>query len=136
MVFAFTARAAAAEAYEDDETFAAGVAEQENGGGHELTFMCCLHEPDEQDIALGMDSYCLVTADQGTVYGGVKEVRLKDRVLRVVVDSSNLEALGLDDAEIEVTLDVDDERIEQLREGLLRVLAYGRPSERPALLDL
>ncbi|MEV5576651.1 Imm10 family immunity protein [Spirillospora sp. NPDC052269] len=136
MVFTFTARAVAAEADEDDETYVAGVAEQEYGGGHELTFMCCLYEPDEQDIALGLDSYCLVTPNQGTAYGGVKEVRMKGRVLRVVVDPGKLEALGLDEPEIEVTLDVEEAQIEQLREGLRRVLTHGRPSERPAVLEL
>ncbi|WP_412516454.1 hypothetical protein K8Z49_37735 [Actinomadura madurae] len=28
-----------------------------------------LDEPDEQDVRTGMDSYCVVTADQGTAHG-------------------------------------------------------------------
>ncbi|MES9537913.1 Imm10 family immunity protein [Actinomadura sp. NPDC000600] len=136
MAFTFTARAVGAETYEDDECFIAGVAEHEDGSGRQLTFMCSLYEPEDQDIATGMDSYCLVTPGQGTAYGGVREAVLKDRVLRIVVDPSNLEALGLNDSEIEVILDVEETQIRQFREGLRRVLAYGRPSERPAILDL
>ena len=136
MAFTFTARAAGAETYEDDECFIAGVAEHEDGSGHQLTFMCGLYEPENQDIATGMDSYCLVSAGQGTAYGGVREAVLKDRVLRIAVDPSNLEALGLNDSEIEVTLDVEETKIQQFREGLRRVLTYGRPNERPTILDL
>ena len=84
--------------------------------------------------AVGAETYeddeCFMT------YGGVREAVLKDRVLRIVVDPSNLEALGLNDSEIEVALDVEETHIHRLREGLRRVLTYGRPSEQPAVLDL
>ncbi|WP_149260376.1 Imm10 family immunity protein [Actinomadura sp. K4S16] len=136
MAFTFTARAVGAETYEDDECFIAGVAEHEDGSGRQLTFMCSLYEPEDQDIATGMDSYCLVTPGQGTAYGGVREAVLKDRVLRIVVDPANLEALRLNDAEIEVALDVEDAHIQRFREGLRRVLAYGRQSEWPTVLEL
>ncbi|MFI6516061.1 Imm10 family immunity protein [Spirillospora sp. NPDC050679] len=135
MTIRFTARAAGVE--EDlDETLSAGVAEHPDGGGMALTFMCGLDEPDEQDVEQGMDSYCLVTADQGTAYGGVTEVVLRDGVLRVVVAADDLEALGLDDTEIEAVLDVDEQDVERLRDALRRILAYGRPDAHPAVVRL
>lgn len=120
----------------DDETLLAGVAEHKDGSGMSLTFMCGLYEPDEQDAALGMDSYCLVTPDQGTAYGCVSEVTLQEGVFRVVVAEDDLEALNLNETEIEVTLAVDDESIEQLRQGLRRILTYGRPDAHPTLVHL
>jgi hypothetical protein len=57
-------------------------------------------------------------------------------VLRVVVRPDDLKALGLDDAEIEAVLAVDAESVEQLRQGLRRILAYGRADARPAVIQL
>lgn len=136
MTIRFTARAAGVEEEPDLECLTAGVAEGEDGNGMVLLFMCGLFEPDEQDIALGQDTHCLVTADQGTAYGVVDEVVLRDKVLRVKVAADSLEALGLDDHEIEAFLDVDDDTIDQLRGGLRRVMAYGRPDAHPAVIEL
>ncbi len=55
------------------EVLSAGVSEGEDGSGMALVFVCSLREPDEQDIASGMDTYCLVTADQAAAYGVVAE---------------------------------------------------------------
>jgi hypothetical protein len=132
----FTARSAGADEEPDYECVSAGVSEYEDGTGMVLIFQCGLFEPDEQNVALGMDTYCLVTADQGTAYGGVAEVTLRDGVLRVVVGTDDLEALGLDDPEIEAILAVDDESVEQLRQGLRRILAYGRADAYPAVVQL
>ncbi|GIH94227.1 hypothetical protein ACFFMN_06185 [Planobispora siamensis] len=44
-------------------------------------FRCALDEPDEQDVALGWDTHCAVTADQGTAHGAVNEVALHGNVL-------------------------------------------------------
>ncbi|QFG21109.1 Imm10 family immunity protein [Actinomadura sp. WMMB 499] len=136
MTIKFTAQVVGVEELPDEETLLAGVAEHEDGSGLSLTFMCGLYEPDEQDTALGMDSYCLVTPDQGTAYGGVSEATLQDGVLRVVVAEHDLEALKLDETDIEAGLAVDNESVEQLRRGLRRILAYGRLDARPAIIRL
>jgi hypothetical protein len=78
----------------------------------------------------------LVTPDQGTAYGGVKEVAISNGVLRVVVADDDLKALGLDHAEIEATLAVDEKSIEQLRQSLRRVLTYGRPETHPVMVGI
>ncbi|MGV9386877.1 Imm10 family immunity protein [Nonomuraea sp. NPDC003707] len=135
MTIRFTARVAGVEE-EADDCLTVGVAEGEDGAGMVLLFMCGLFEPDEQDIELGMDTYCLVTAGQGTAYGVVEEVTLRERLLRVKVAADSLDALGLDDHEIEASLAVEDDVIDQLRDGLLRVLTYGRPEACPSVLEL
>lgn len=135
MTITFTARAAGV-AEEAGDCLTVGVAEDEDGAGMVLLFMCGLSEPDEQDIELGMDTYCLVTADQGTAYGVVEEVTLRGGLLRVKVAADSLDALGLDDREIEASLVVEDDVIDQLRDGLLHVLTYGRPEARPSVLEL
>ncbi len=114
----------------------AGVREAEAGDGMMLTFQCCTYEPDDQDIALGWDTYCVVTADQGTAYGAVQELTLRGNVLRVVFDVDALEALGLPEPEMEAVLDVDEQSLGQLRQGLRHILAYGRADARPKVLKL
>ncbi|MFC7645518.1 Imm10 family immunity protein [Streptosporangium lutulentum] len=57
---------------DDSETTVFGMAEHEDGTGNALIFMMSAEEPDEQEIGLGMDTYCVVREDQaGTTYGGV-----------------------------------------------------------------
>ena len=48
---------------------------------------------DEQDEALGMDSYCLVT-DGGTHYGGVLSWDIGGSTLRIELDTAAASALG------------------------------------------
>ncbi|TDD96816.1 Imm10 family immunity protein [Actinomadura rubrisoli] len=136
MTIRFAAQAVGVDEDSELECLTAGVAEGEDGSGMSLLFMCGLFEPDEQDIALRQDTHCVVAADQGTAYGVVDEVVLRDKVLRVKFSADGLEALGLDDREIEAFLNVEDDAIDQLRDGLRRVMAYGRPDAYPAVIEL
>lgn len=136
MTIRFTAQVVGADEYPEEECLSAGVSETQDGDGMVLIFQCCTYEPDDQDIALGMDTHCVVTADQGTAYGAVREIAIHGKVLSVVFDPDDLEALGLADSEVEVTLDVDEASVEQLRQGLRRILSYGRTDARPRVLDL
>src|SRR5712691_11829905 len=63
MTIRFIARAAGVDEEPELDCLTAGVAEDENGSGMVLLFMCGLSEPDEQDIALEQDTHCLVTAN-------------------------------------------------------------------------
>lgn len=119
----------------DGEVLTAGVAEDRDDGA-QLVFMRMLDEPDEQDVRTGMDSYCVVTADQGTAYGAVTEIGMRASVLRVVFAPDKLQALGLSDPQVEVTLDADAEVVEEFKEALKRILDYGRPEARPSLSHL
>jgi hypothetical protein len=136
MTIRFTATAVGVDEDDELECLTAGVAEDEDGEGMVLLFMCGLTEPDEDDVELGEDTHCLVTADQSTAYGAVERVALRDKVLHVTLSPSGLEELGLDEPEIEAVLDVEDEVVDQLRVGLRRVLTYGRADARPRQLEL
>ncbi|MGY0059249.1 Imm10 family immunity protein [Streptomyces sp. LZ34] len=132
MTYRFMARAAEGELDAEGAYVEAGIAEGADGSGFVLLFMCGYEEPDEQDVALGLDTHCVVTADQGTAYGCVREAVLEGKVLRVCLEPSALDALGLADAEIEATLDAPAEDTARFLEALRRVLAYGRPDALPA----
>ncbi|RBQ13950.1 hypothetical protein DP939_43365 [Spongiactinospora rosea] len=135
MTIRFIARVVGVEDGADD-CLSAGIAETEDGDGMMFDFQCSLYEPDEQDIALGWDTHCVVTASQGTAYGAVNELTLHGNVLRIVLDPDDLGALGLPDPEIEAIIEVDDEAIEEFRSAMRRILAYGRADARPSVVHL
>lgn len=135
MTIRFIARVVGVEE-EAGDCLSAGIAETGGDDGMVIEFQCALYEPDEQDIALGWDTHCVVTANQGTAYGAVTELTLRGNVLRVVLDPGDLEALGLPDPEIEAIIEADDESIERFRNALRRILAYGREDARPRVVHL
>ncbi|MGW5385976.1 Imm10 family immunity protein [Nocardia sp. NPDC003963] len=112
----------------------AGVAESHDTAAFSLVFMCDFEEPDEQEVSLGMDTHCLVTRDQGTAYGCVREVELTDDVLRVTLDPESLDDLGLTDPVVEALLRAPAAEVARLWEVLPRILVYGRPDARPRLM--
>ncbi|ALV31252.1 Imm10 family immunity protein [Streptomyces sp. CdTB01] len=136
MVHRFTACAVTTEVDPDNDVMQVGVVEGEDGEGFFLLFMGNLGKPSRQNVALGLDSHCLVTPDQGTAYGCVREVALADRRLVVSLDPASLEELGLVDPEIEAELDVSDEDIERLRGVLAQVMTFGRADARPRRVAL
>lgn len=131
MTYRFTARAATTEIDPDGYFIEAALAEGEDGSGFVLMFMAGEEEPDDQDVALGMDTHCLVTAGQGTAYGCVREAVLTGDVLRVSLDPEALEGLRLNDSEIEAVIDAPAADIALFRQVLAQVLAYGRADAAP-----
>ncbi|WP_274561081.1 Imm10 family immunity protein [Streptomyces spiramyceticus] len=137
MTYRFIAQVACGLDNEDeDDCMMAGVAESDDGDAFSLIFMCDFEEPDAQEVSLGFDTHCLVTPDQGTAYGCVREVTLNGDVLRVVLDPDSLASLGLDEPVIEVVLRAPPEDVGRMRDVLPRILAYGRPAARPFLVEL
>ncbi|MER8062801.1 MULTISPECIES: Imm10 family immunity protein [unclassified Streptomyces] len=136
MTYRFTARAASTEIDPDGYFTEAGLAEDEDGSGFILMFMAGEEEPDEQEVALGMDTHCLVTSDQGTAYGCVREAVLDGNVLRISLDPEALQSLQLDDGEIEAVIEAPAEDLVRFREVLAQVLTYGRTNALPARLVL
>ncbi|MEU6949516.1 Imm10 family immunity protein [Streptomyces sp. NPDC046316] len=134
MTYRFTARVATTEIDPDGYFTEAALAEGEDGSGFIMMFMAGEEEPDDQEVALGMDTHCLVTADQGTAYGCVREAVLEGDVLRISLDPEALESLRLDDAEIEAVLEAPAEDVARFREILAQVLAYGRADAVPTRL--
>ncbi|WP_405635711.1 Imm10 family immunity protein [Streptomyces sp. NBC_00056] len=120
---------------DSDDCVMAGVAESDDEEGFSLLFMCDFDEPDAQEVSLGMDTHCLVTPDQGTAYGCVREVQLDNDILRVTLDPASLEDLGLTDPIVEALLRAPTEDLARMREVLPRILQYGRPEARPRVLS-
>ncbi|WP_017241996.1 Imm10 family immunity protein [Streptomyces sp. SS] len=131
MTYRFTASSIAAEVDVDGE-IQAGVAEE--GEGFFLLFTSLVGEPSAHDISLGLDTYCVMTPDQCTAYGCVREVALTGTSLTVSLDPGCLDDLELEDAKIEAVLDVPAESIDELREVLAKVLTFGRAEARPRLI--
>ncbi|MFC9677892.1 Imm10 family immunity protein [Streptomyces sp. NPDC056949] len=134
MTYRFTARVATTEIDPDGYFTEAALAEGEDGSGFIMMFMAGEEDPDDQEVALGMDTHCLVTADQGTAYGCVREAVLDGDVLRISLDPEALESLRLDDSEIEAVLEAPAEDVARFREILAQVLAYGRADAVPTRL--
>ncbi|MEV6260687.1 Imm10 family immunity protein [Streptomyces sp. NPDC051784] len=131
MTYRFTARAARTELDPDGYFTEAALAEGEDGSGFILMFMAGEEEPDDQEVALGMDTHCLVTAGQGTAYGCVREAVLTGNVLRISLNPEALGDLRLSDSEIEAVIEAPREDIDQFRGVLAQVLTYGRADAVP-----
>ncbi|BCY10457.1 Imm10 family immunity protein [Actinoplanes sp. L3-i22] len=115
--------------FEVDE---AGFAEEPDGSGFALMFQRTDYEPDEQDVRLGFDTYCLTTGDGRTHYGGLRSANLAGADLTLTISPDASAAVGL--AEIStIKLDVDAVSLADFREGLPQVVNWGRESEIPAL---
>ncbi|GAA2281765.1 hypothetical protein GCM10010145_62140 [Streptomyces ruber] len=134
MTYRFIARAARTETDPDGYFTEASLAEAEDGSGFILMFMAGEEVPDEQEVALGMDTHCLVTAGQGTAYGCVREAVLTGDVLRVSLDPAALHDLRLSDSEIEAVIAAPAEDVVVFREVLAQVLGYGRADAVPTRL--
>jgi hypothetical protein len=129
----FTARVSCAVEEEDTNAFIAGVAEHPDGDGLSLLLMCSVQPPDEQDVSLGMDTYCL-TDEQGiTAYGCVETIKLTPTHLRLMLKPET-EEFGWTRATVRLSL--DEKSRDELSEGLRRVLTYGRPDAWPAAVDV
>lgn len=127
-----------ADAGEDDgEVYVLGLRHSaEEAQSWSLMFMECYDAEDEQEVALGMDTYCLVVdPGQATAYGGVAQCVVAEGHLRLVLATDTAEALGTP-AELDFALAMDEEQIEMVKRGLARVLTSGRHSAIPPLLRL
>ncbi|MFF3937492.1 Imm10 family immunity protein [Streptomyces phaeofaciens] len=137
MAYRFTAQLACGLDEQDQgDCLIAGVAEADDEEAFSLLFMRGFDEPDAQDVRLGMDTHCVVTPDQCTAHGCVREVELDGDVLRVRFDRSSLDALRLSDPVVEALLRAPAADVARLREVLPRILEYGRPDARPRMINL
>jgi hypothetical protein len=117
---------------EDDEVVEAGFAQGADGSGFALMIQRADYEPDEQDVSLGMDTYCLTTGDGRTHYGGLLYAELDgdQLTLRLSPDAAAIIAIT------EVTtvrLDVDAASLAAFRSGLPQVVNCGRSDAIPTL---
>ena len=134
MTLRFAARGVVTDV-QPDGFLVAVLTESAEGDGVWLQFQSKLDGPDERDVVLGRDTYC-VFADEGPAFGCVREAVLSDRVLRIVLSADSLALLGVAESEIEVSLEVDQDAVTHFREGLAMILAYGREDARPRVMNL
>ncbi|RKT53658.1 Imm10 family immunity protein [Saccharothrix australiensis] len=128
----FTARSFGFEEDEDDEVLEVGVAESADGGGVVLLIQRATYDPDEQDVNLGLDSYCLVS-DGRTHYGGVVRAARVGEELQLDMSSEAADTLDLD-ARVRIRLDGPEEQVEVFFRGLRTVLDWGRSADRPEMV--
>lgn len=129
----FTVRYVDIEELPDVETLAVGLTEAEDGNGPSLLFSIPTLPYDEQDRALGQDTYCVVSETGATVYGGLSACVLRDDVL--ILGFTAIAATALDlPRMLQLPLHVDAAAIAELRDGLRRV--FSRTATPPATLIL
>ena len=121
MTHGFTARILAVLRDEASQTEVLALGEEPDGGGRSIQIQRSLLEPDEQDVALGQDTYCLVLESGATFYGGVERWALEGRELVLVLSAEAQSALSIrSPISIQHGPQVDTEALEA---GLRRLLA-------------
>ena len=111
----FTASRVAFE--EVDGVFIVALAEHGDGDGAHVMFQS--GPTDEQDVALGMDTYCICTDNGACHYGGIASWRIAGGELEIELDEQAKRVLGCDG--FRVRIPADDEGA--VRDGLERILA-------------
>ena len=87
---------ASAVSFERDDNLRAQwlvLAEHPDGSGRRLEVQRPL-QVDEQDRALGLDTYCLVTEEQATHYGGVLDWQIEESALQLALTEEASRAIG------------------------------------------
>src|SRR5213080_2952977 len=124
-IYELEVRRIAIEELEDMDAFVVGLAEHDDGSGESLVFATALTVLDEQDRSLGQDTYSVSTAWGDTVYGGLTECVLQDDLLALTFEAAAADILGISQ-ECRLHLQVDQDSIDHLKQGLGRVLSPGR----------
>lgn len=107
----------------------------EEGAARSLLLQRSTHEPDEQDVRGGMDSYCVSTERGFTVYGCLRTVVFGGTTLTLVFRQEDAQALGVP-SEVALELGTAEVDTAHLADRLREVLHWGRASLRPELAGL
>jgi hypothetical protein len=75
---------------------------------------------DDADVRTGMDTYCLVTGSQLTLYGGVDEFSIDERRLRLSFSPEAVQTLRVPP---EWVIDIEGDGYRQVTTALARLLA-------------
>lgn len=120
---------------EDAGILSVGVAQHHDGSGRSLILQGVDPASRNSELLEPDESYCLTTETAATIYGGVRAIALRDRMLRIRLTRAAAKTLRLR-AELTITLNVDNEAVAKLRSGIRQVMAYGAGSQSPPLLEL
>jgi hypothetical protein len=112
-----------------------GVAERRDGTGRNLILQGVDPASENAELLSDEEGYCLVTETAATVYGGIKAVTLRHGTLRIWLTRTAAEELDLP-TKLTITLNVEDQALHDLRNGIRQVFSYGSGQESPPKLDL
>ena len=118
-MLSFKAVAVCATEMPDLGCFVIVLAEQPDGSGARLEIQRATSF-DEQDRALGQDTYCLCDEGGSTHYGGVVSWRIAINMLEINLNSAAATALGAEGYTIE--LEISPEDYAKLKDGLQQAL--------------
>lgn len=142
---------------ENADAFTVGLAENESetetGEGAFLILQCAVVPPTDQDVATGMDTYCLMDENGATRYGGIERVELASTTsgtgadagagtdantasLRIRFDEDAADEFGVESTDRQLTLALPAARTADLAAGLRRVLTYGPTARHPELIGI
>ena len=124
--YSFEVRAVTVQKLPEDNTFVVALAEEPGGGGRLLMFQLGAAF-DEQDVALGQDTYCLCDEMGTTVYGGVTSCVLAGNLLTIHLDTESATALRTGQ-ECRLRLLVDSRSVERVAEGLRKIFVEAHPT--------
>lgn len=80
---------------------------------------------DEQEIELGMNTFYIEINDQSTSgYGGIKEIKLYKNLLSINLDKTGMANLNLENNKIEIELELDENKFENLTEKLALIFKH------------
>src|SRR5829696_9724689 len=118
---------AAVETLTELNTFVLAMAEDVDGSGHRIELQRSL-KFDDQDRALGLDTYCVCLASGASHYGGIRSCVLNGRRLSIEFTEEASTELSIEPS-IDIILRVDEDAVAQVRDGLRRIFvdARGRP---------
>ncbi|MFJ8149121.1 Imm10 family immunity protein [Streptomyces sp. NPDC096048] len=117
---------------EEDEVREAGFSEGADEPGFTLLIQRSDYEPDEQDISLGFDTYCLVSGGRSH-YGGLRRVERDAEMIRFLFSSQAAAVLGISES-LTVRFEAPTQSVEAYSSGLPGILDWGRETERPILV--
>lgn len=109
----------------DLETFLVAFAENADGSGGSFDLQITIAPPDEQDVRLGMDTYC-ITVDAGpTCYGGIERCTFHGSIVSFELTPQAADALGIAK---EIAFDITDAVCDrgEIEAGLRRVFERAR----------
>ncbi|MFB9928302.1 Imm10 family immunity protein [Amycolatopsis halotolerans] len=116
------ARSTVVQLDEESKILTIGFSEEADGSGRSLLIQRQLGEFSQQDVELGHDTYCLMTEDGATCYGGITGFVLNGSTLEVTLSEEAAGILSLP-VHQSIDLDVGAEDRESVKQAMDQVFA-------------
>lgn len=92
----------------DDEILAIVFADDADDPSVYVELQRSFEEPDDEDRALGMDTYCLSTASGATTYGGIDTFIIRDGQCMIDLSAAAADEIGIRQYHIDLSLAAHD----------------------------